>query len=98
MVHQSLATRPAVPSRTVPPESHSTRDILDVFGSRDNVDDRSDSRRCQRHCADGGFDPHPPGDTRAVKIPGLSGFQAEKDIDIIDNYVRYVPNTVESMC
>ena len=37
MVHQSLATRPAVPSRTVPPESHSTRDVLDVFGSKDNV-------------------------------------------------------------
>lgn len=37
MVHQSLATRPAVPSRTVPPESHTTRDVLDVFGSRDNV-------------------------------------------------------------
>ena len=37
MVHQSLATRPAVPSRTVPPDSHSKPDVLDVFGSRDNV-------------------------------------------------------------
>jgi len=37
MVHQSLVTRPAVPSRTAPPESHTTRDVLDVFGSRDNV-------------------------------------------------------------
>ncbi len=37
MVHQSLATRPAVPSRTVPPETHPTPDVLDVFGSRDNV-------------------------------------------------------------
>ncbi len=37
MVHQSLVTRPAVPSRTVPPETHPTPDVLDVFGSRDNV-------------------------------------------------------------
>ena len=37
MVHQSLATRPAVPSRTVPPETHSKPDVLDVFGSKDNV-------------------------------------------------------------
>ncbi len=37
MVHQSLATRPAVPSRTVPPKSHPTPDVLDVFGSKDNV-------------------------------------------------------------
>lgn len=37
MVHQSLTTRPAVPSLTVPPETHPTPDVLDVFGSRDNV-------------------------------------------------------------
>ena len=37
MVHQSLVTRPAVPSRTVPSEPHTTRDVLDVFGSKDNV-------------------------------------------------------------
>ena len=37
MVHQSLVTRPAVPSTTVPPESHPTPDVLDVFGSKDNV-------------------------------------------------------------
>ena len=37
MVHQSLVTRPAVPSSTVPPETHPTPDVLDVFGSRDNV-------------------------------------------------------------
>ena len=37
MVHQSLATRPAVPSATVPPKSHPKLDALDVFGSRDNV-------------------------------------------------------------
>lgn len=37
MVHQSLATRPAVPSRTAPPETHPKPDVLDVFGSRDNV-------------------------------------------------------------
>ena len=37
MVHQSLVTRPAVPSSTVPPETHTTRDVLDVFGSKDNV-------------------------------------------------------------
>ncbi len=37
MIHQSLATRPAVPSRTVPPETHPKPDVLDVFGSKDNV-------------------------------------------------------------
>ncbi|MCY3681554.1 MAG: CPBP family intramembrane metalloprotease [Gemmatimonadetes bacterium] len=37
MVHQSFATRPAVPSRKVPPEIHPEPDVLDVFGSRDNV-------------------------------------------------------------
>ena len=37
MVHQSLVTRPEVPSSTVPPESHPKPDVLDVFGSRDNV-------------------------------------------------------------
>ncbi len=37
MVHQSLATRPAVPSRTAPPESHPKPDILDVFGSSNNA-------------------------------------------------------------
>ena len=37
MVHQSLVTRPAVPSRTVPSEPHTTRDVLDVFGSKYNV-------------------------------------------------------------
>ena len=37
MVHQSLTTRPAVPSHKVPPEFHSTPDVLDVFGSKDNV-------------------------------------------------------------
>ena len=37
MVHQSLVTRPAVLSRTVPPETHPERDVLDVFGSKDNV-------------------------------------------------------------
>ena len=37
MVHQSLATRPAVPSRTIPPETHPKPDVLDVFGSKDNV-------------------------------------------------------------
>ena len=230
MVHQSLVTRPAVPSTTVPPESHPTPDVLDVFGSKDNVvrahfqrvlslsapamiaifvvyatladmalalmlealpfysiaddaaakaidpramiadkgfgvtfiaaiflaplletlmnqwfpiwlamkmthrprccglvfdcplwrhssasrgvrvcrdpggwifpgrcisacasiqpqarvlDDRSDSRWYKQHRADGGRDPHPPGGTMAVKIPDLSVFQAEKDIDII---------------
>lgn len=30
-------TRPAVPSATVPPKSHRKPDVLDVFGSRDNV-------------------------------------------------------------
>ena len=47
----------------------------------------------QRHCADGGFDPHPPGDTRAVKISGLSRFQAEKDIDIIRIMSGTLPKT-----
>ena len=37
MVHQSLVTRPAVPSSTVPPETHPKPDVLDVFGSKDNV-------------------------------------------------------------
>ena len=37
MVHQSLVTRPAVPSSTVPPEIHLKPDVLDVFGSKDNV-------------------------------------------------------------
>ncbi len=37
MVHQSLVTRPAVPSRTVPPESHPSSTVLDVFGTKDNV-------------------------------------------------------------
>ena len=37
MVHQSLTTRPAVPSRTVPSKSSRTPDVLDVFGSKDNV-------------------------------------------------------------
>ena len=37
MVHQSLATRPAVPSSTVPPETRPKPDVLDVFGSKDNV-------------------------------------------------------------
>ena len=37
MVHQSLAIRPAVLSRTVPPETHPEPDGLDVFGSKDNV-------------------------------------------------------------
>ena len=37
MVHQSLTTRPAVPSRTVPSKSFRTPDVLDVFGSKDNV-------------------------------------------------------------
>ena len=37
MVHQSLATRPAVPSATVPPETHPKPDVLDVFGSEGNV-------------------------------------------------------------
>ena len=37
MVHQSLTTRPAVPSSTVPPKSHPEPDVLDVFGSRYNA-------------------------------------------------------------
>ena len=37
MVHQSLVTRPAVPSSTVPPETHPKPDVLNVFGSKDNV-------------------------------------------------------------
>ena len=37
MVYQSLAIRPAVPSRTVPSETHPEPDVLDVFGSKDNV-------------------------------------------------------------
>lgn len=37
MTHQSLTTRPAVPSRTVPPEIYPTPDVLDVFGSKNNV-------------------------------------------------------------
>ena len=37
MIHQSLVTRPAVPSRTAPPETHPKPDVLDVFGSKDNV-------------------------------------------------------------
>ena len=33
MTHQSLTTRPAVPSSTVPPETHPAPDVLDVFGA-----------------------------------------------------------------
>jgi len=37
MVHQSFATRPALTSRKVSPETHPEPDILNVFGFKDNV-------------------------------------------------------------
>ncbi len=51
MTHQSLVTRPAVPSATVPPESHPKPDVLDIFGSQRKCGSGSLSARSQSLCA-----------------------------------------------